>query len=78
MTQMVEATHDETKCDHYWSYEHMLWQARDNSDDEIAVGRYCSKCGKLETAIASHWRALPKSYVDMRETLQRSANSTRE
>jgi hypothetical protein len=57
-------------CKHYWNYEQKLWQARVNCQSQIAVGRYCSKCGKMETAVAKDWKPLPKSYVDMRETLQ--------
>jgi len=66
-----------TKCNHYWSYKHAIWQARDDNRDEIAVGRYCSKCGKMETAVASRWHPLPKSYVNMRETFnQENAHRT--
>lgn len=62
-------------CDHYWSYEHAIWQARDNDQSAVAVGRYCHKCGKMQTATASKWRPLPKSYVDMREALEKAISS---
>lgn len=62
-------------CDHYWCYEHAIWQARQDDQSRVAVGRYCSKCGKMQTAVAKDWRPLPKSYVDMRETLQKAISS---
>ena len=62
-------------CDHYWSYEHAIWQARQDDQSRVAVGRYCSKCGKMQTAVAKDWRPLPKSYVDMRETLKKAISS---
>jgi len=60
----------QTKCDHWWSYERRIWQAGKDDNSRVAVGRYCSKCGKMETAVASQWGPLPKSYVDMRKKLQ--------
>lgn len=61
-------------CDHDWCYEHSVWQARNNDQSAVAVGRYCPDCGKMETATADKWRPLPKSYVDMRETLLEAIN----
>lgn len=57
-------------CDHYWCYEHAIWEARKDDNSQVAVGRYCAKCGKMQTAVAKDWHALPKYYVDMRKTLQ--------
>ncbi len=63
-------------CEHYWFYESLIWQARDGRD-EVAVGRYCAKCSKMQTAVARNWYAIPKSYVDMRETLEKSISNHR-
>lgn len=57
-------------CDHYWFYKHAIWQSRKDDQSCVAVGRYCTSCGTMQTAVASNWHPLPKSYVDMRETLQ--------
>lgn len=57
------------RCDHLWNYEHTLWAGREGHD-EVAVGRYCAHCGKLQTATAHRWHSLPKGYVDMRETME--------
>jgi hypothetical protein len=66
---------DVVRCDHYWNYKHSLWQAREGYE-EVAAGRYCSKCGKMETAVARNWHQLPKSYVYMRETLEASIKAS--
>lgn len=58
------------RCDHYWCYLHGVWQAGKDDDSRVAAGRYCSKCGKMERAVAKDWKPLPKSYVDMREAMQ--------
>ncbi len=64
-------------CDHYWCYEHCIWQAKQDDQNGVAVGRYCANCGKLETATADKWRPLPKSYVDMRQCLTKNLNVLR-
>lgn len=64
-------------CDHYWCYEHCIWQAKDNDQNSVAVGRYCANCGKLETATADKWRPLPKSYVDMKACLTKNLSVLR-
>ncbi len=56
-----------TKCNHYWSYANTVWS---DGKDGVAIGRYCSNCGKMETSIARNWHTLPKGYADMREALQ--------
>lgn len=63
---------NKAKHTHYWSYEHTLWRPGENDQFSVAVGRYCSDCGKMQTALAKNWRPLPKSYVDMRETLKKA------
>lgn len=63
------------KCDHYWNYEHSIWQAGEDDQSHVAVGRYCTKCGKIQTAVAKHWHPLPKSYVGMRENLEKAIKS---
>lgn len=65
-----------TRCEHYWHYEHAIWAASENLKGGIAVGRYCGKCGKMETATANNWHPLPKSYVCMRATLSKSKHET--
>ena len=42
------------RCDHYWSYPHAIWEGRKPS--EVAVARYCSKCGKKQMAYANKWQ----------------------
>lgn len=65
-----------TKCDHYWSYLNQIWAAGNYSaQDSVAIGRYCFKCGRMQTSVARSWHPLPKSYVDMRETLQKELKS---
>lgn len=59
-------------CDHNWRYEHAIWQAIEDDNSKVAVGRYCANCGLMQAAVAKDWKPLPKSYVDMRETLEKS------
>ena len=63
-----------TKCKHYWRYKHTIWDS--GRRDSVAIGRYCSLCGRIQTATISDkdWHPLPKSYVDMRETLKKELN----
>lgn len=61
-----------SKCRHYWCYEHTIWQASENDESSVAVGRYCSKCGKMQTAVCRDWHPIPSAYVDMRDTLRKS------
>lgn len=61
------------KCDHYWFYENAVWQAGAYDNNVVAVGRFCYKCKTMQTAKASVWKPLPKSYVDMRNTLRKAA-----
>lgn len=48
------------RCKHYWSYEHSVWQGR--NDNEIGVVRWCEHCGKKQMAFTSKWKAPPSSY----------------
>jgi len=59
-----------TKCDHYWFYEHALWQGR-TGREEVAVMRYCLSCQTSQTATASNWHPIPASQVNMRETAEK-------
>jgi hypothetical protein len=36
------------KCDHWWTYEHVIYQSRQNTKNGIAVHRQCSRCGVHE------------------------------
>jgi len=64
-----------TKCNHYWFYKHTIWGT--GRRDVIAIGKCCSKCGRMQTATISQkdWHPLPKGYVDMRETLEKELKS---
>lgn len=53
------------KCAHYWSNPHSVWQGR--RDSEVAVARYCSRCGKKQIAFASKWQNIPASFPDVRD-----------
>jgi hypothetical protein len=55
------------KCDHYFLYEHTIWDAGQNKG---AIGRICSKCGKMQMAIADNWKPVGKLYVDMKNILR--------
>lgn len=65
-----------SNCNHWWCYAKELWQVNEG-DETLAVGRYCSECGEMQTAIAKDWGPLPASFVDMRETLQESIDTGR-
>ena len=64
-------------CNHYWNYPHAIWQAEENDLSQVAVGRYCTLCGVIQTAVAKDWGPLPESYVDMREVLTKFVEGRR-
>lgn len=63
------------QCTHFWFYLHSIWST--SNKNSVAVGRYCGDCGEMQTATAKDWRALPKSYVDMRASLEDAIDNRR-
>lgn len=54
------------RCDHYWHHPHAIWEGRKGHPEEVAVARYCGKCGKKQLAYANKWGNIPANH-DARE-----------
>ena len=58
------------RCQHYWGYPTTVWSGRDGRENEVAVARYCHKCGKMQLAYANKWGNIPVNH-DARNECER-------
>lgn len=64
-----------TKCDHYWAYPHSVFQGRRTG--EVAVCRYCHKCGKKQISYCGVWKKVPLNYDSIHDCVDEARGINR-
>lgn len=48
--------------DHYWLYEHSVWEGPQANQDHVGVMRQCNVCGKKQMGFVRKWGNPPRKY----------------